>query len=126
MDLDMFVAQLHLDRLNDLKGKDTIFNYHWNSRGSREATFVLPTKFVDDSGGQTDLGNLTFYYADQNPNGKSREARMVRLGKWKKYDVGWLWTVINGTRVWLAKISPEGAEMITRGFIDKGIAFLRR
>lgn len=112
-------AGLHADRLLDLAGKTPMFRWFWNSRRVRETKLVFNTKIVRSDGSRTDIGKVTYHYADQNPMGRSKEARIVAVGRWHRWDVGWLWTVLNGNRVWLAKVSPEGSEDINKGYIDK-------
>lgn len=48
-------------------------------------------------------------YSDQNPNGYSKEAELVRTGKLKPQDIGWLFLYYphSNIKLWLAKIVKE-------------------
>jgi hypothetical protein len=59
-------------------------------------------------------------YADQHPYGKSAEAALVRQGKIKPHEVGWLYiTNFNGRRLWLGKIVKGRPIPFVRGEYDK-------
>jgi hypothetical protein len=58
------------------------------------------------------LTKVEMVYADQNPDGTSREAKMVRTGTWKPHEVGWLWINLGSRRIWLAKTSPDGSQEV--------------
>ena len=87
-----------------------------NSRGIWEFSWDAPCYDLDGRF----IGMLKIYYADQNPRGRSREARLVSSGKWKQMDVGWMWTIFRGRRIWLAKATPDGSSTVTNGSIVLG------
>jgi len=51
-------------------------------------------------------------------SGTSFEASFVRMGIWKYYDVGWLFSIIRGKKIWLAKYTPKGVVSLRDGDID--------
>ena len=126
MSFEKLVERLHYERMKDLARKETMFPFYWNSRGIRETSFEVGATAIRKDGMPIDLGKVKLYYADQNPGGKSKEAWMVRTGKLKRSQVGWLWTYIGTARTWLAKITPRGASRIASGFISDGRLIIRR
>lgn len=118
------VEKLYQDRLKDLNGIPTR-KFYFNSRGVKETRFSIET-FQKVGDKFKSIGKKVVYYADQNANGRSAEAEAVRKGKWKAWEVGWLWTILDGSRLWLAKISPLGAKQLTQGFLKGGKLYLGR
>ncbi len=87
-----------------------------NSRGMWEFSWDAPCYNLN---GQF-VGILKIYYADQNPKGRSYEARMVSSKKWKETDAGWLWTIFGGQRIWLGKATPSITKSVHDGYIIDG------
>lgn len=100
-------------------GHPWLGKFYKNSRNCWQADIVR--KGIISSPGKTRVKSITLSYADQNPNGKSWEAEMVRKGIWKAPSVGWLWTFIDGKRVWLGNISPKhkNGRSLANGYVDK-------
>lgn len=121
------VKEMHNQRIKDLQSQQTITQFRWNSRGVRETSFKIAAKMLATEETKLEdavpIGTIEVFYADQNPRTNSYEAKMVKSRKWKATDVGWLWTYLNGIRIWLAKITPEGILQITRGFIKDNVLF---
>lgn len=109
------VRRVHSQLLLGIKSGDpSKLGFHKNTRGCWEKIFECSTYDPKER-----IGKLRFYFAEQNPNGRSNEAKAVKSGKYQPYEIGWLWTYVNGSRKWIAKSTPEGCEGISDGIFSK-------
>jgi hypothetical protein len=70
------------------------------------------------------IKDAILHYADQNPNGRSNEAKLVRAGIFQSHEVGWLWTdtpreILGHSRIWLGKITPKETTPLAQGNFNK-------
>jgi len=100
----------------ELIGKETEKGWKKNSRNIWEFSWDAPAYNIQ---GQF-IGVLKISYADQNPMGRSREARMIASKTWQYYEAGWLWATFRNRRIWLGKATPEGSESVRDGKIVNG------
>jgi hypothetical protein len=69
------------------------------------------------------LGDGLICYADQDINGQTTAAELVRSGKWESFSVGKLWAFINNTMIDLVMIDPSnkarGGRVLRKGFVTE-------
>ena len=87
--------------------------FYRNSRGVMQIHFKAECYWTNGS----PIGLRILYYADQNPNTKSRYANKVRCGELLQDQVGWLWMgdgIVGKKRIKridIAGICPDGVNM---------------
>ena len=70
---------------------------------------------------------VTMFYIDTDPEAKSPEAQLIRVGMWKPYEAGWLVLNIKGDSLLLAKVTPSEQSDLDEGWVtDSGQLVLRR
>jgi len=94
-----------------------------NSRGVLQMSKMV-RMLVRTKNTLIDIGRRLVFFTEQDPNSSYQpEAQLVRMGVWKKEDVGWLWTRLPSGKVcFLAKATPKTEEDLNPGWItEKGI-----
>lgn len=73
------------------------------------------------------LGQIQMIFQEQNNKDGTTEAQLVLSGEWKCHEVGWLYTHLEGEKVWLAKASPCEKVDLSQGWItETGQLIIRR
>jgi len=97
-----------------------------NSRGIFQKVMYAPLIIKNGEELQR-KGEIKLYYAEQNPNGISKEAQIIRAGVWKTYQVSWLWIWYRNKRIWLARVNPDEKSYLSIGWIsNRGEVIIER
>lgn len=119
MDFCDFALKLKLILIKNIDNP-FLAGFKKNTKGIFQKIVTAPL-IIKDGENLQESGTVNVYYAEQNPNGTSKEAQLVRSGIWKKYEVGWLWLWLNNKRIWLAKVNPDEKKNLSSGwFTTKG------
>jgi len=112
MDFLKMINTLYKVRIGNLSNPNKAGFSFWKWADNRRLYSYKMT--VKDNSGNP----INVIYADQNPEGKSYEASLVKRHIFLPHQIGWLWAEKDGLRVWLAKITPKGGQALRAGEID--------
>lgn len=90
------------------------------SKGIAEKAESVKVRIKDKTGKIHKPIDAILMYEEINPNTNRPETELIRLGIWKKFEVGDLFiTLNNNKKLHLAKIDPTGAYSLRNGFITQ-------
>jgi len=104
-------------------GKEHLSSWKLNSRYVYQIEFKIDAHLL----GRT-FKNSFFYFAEQNPKTRTKEAYYVRTGRWKSSDIIWAWLTIPNEyrRIWIGLRSPEGIRVFNGYSISKSDFFMNK